>query len=407
MPEFAYTARAASGKNEAGTITASGRKEALRALTDRALFPLQLTDGESQVSASRFTLKWRQRIKPEVLADTFTQLSDLLENGVPLLDSLQILAQQAAEPRLAEVVKQVHDQVADGTNLDAALAHFPDVFPGLAVSMVRAGLEGAFLEEALQRVASFLRKQDALRAQVVGALTYPLILAVGGLGVTLFLVVFIVPMFQGFFDRLERTGTGLPLVTLLLLGLSHFLLRYGWLVAAGCIGSGLLIRKLLGTEAGLLWADRWKLKIPLAGIIFHESAISRFCRVLGTLLRNGVPILKSLKISSDSSGNRLLSSAIAESAEHISAGELLSQPLAASRLIPAPVMAMIRVAEESNSLDDVLIKIANRMDQKIQRRLDVMVRMIEPVMLLLIGAMVMFIIVGILLPVFDLNSTFD
>ena len=169
----------------------------------------------------------------------------------------------------------------------------------------------------------------------------------------------------------------------------------------------MLIRKLLGTEAGLLWADRWKLKIPLAGIIFHESAISRFCRVLGTLLRNGVPILKSLKISSDSSGNRLLSSAIAESAEHISAGELLSQPLAASRLIPAPVMAMIRVAEESNSLDDVLIKIANRMDQKIQRRLDVMVRMIEPVMLLLIGAMVMFIIVGILLPVFDLNSTFD
>ena len=154
-------------------------------------------------------------------------------------------------------------------NLDTALEHFPDVFPNLSVSMVRAGLEGAFLEEALQRVSSFLRKQDALRAQVIGALTYPLILAVGGLGVTLFLVIFVVPMFQGFFDRLERAGTGLPAVTVILLALSHFLLRYGLFVAAGCAGLAVLARKLLGTEAGLDWADRWKLRIPLALSLIH------------------------------------------------------------------------------------------------------------------------------------------
>lgn len=407
MPEFAYTARATSGQNETGTVTAANRHEALRSLADRALFPLQLADQKSEPLGERLAFTLRRKIKPEVLADTFTQMSDLLENGVPLLDSLRILAAQATEPRLADVLTQVRDQVADGTNLDAALEHFPDVFPKLSVSMVRAGLEGAFLEEALQRVSSFLRKQDALRAQVIGALTYPLILAVGGLGVTLFLVIFVVPMFQGFFDRLERAGTGLPLVTVILLGLSHFLLRYGLLVAAACAGLVILARKLLSTEAGLDWADRWKLRIPLAGTIFHESAVSRFCRVLGTLLRNGVPILKSLEISSGSSGNRLLSSAIIAAAEHISTGELLSRPLAESGLIPAPVMAMIRVAEESNSLDEVLVKIADRMDQKIQRRLDVMVRMVEPMMLLLIGGMVMFIIIGILLPVFDLNSTFD
>ena len=407
MPEFAYTARATSGQNESGTVTAANRHEALRTLADRALFPLQLADQKSEPLGERLPFPLRRKIKPEVLADTFTQLSDLLENGVPLLDALRILAAQATEPRLADVLTQVKDQVADGTNLDTALEHFPDVFPNLSVSMVRAGLEGAFLEEALQRVSSFLRKQDALRAQVIGALTYPLILAVGGLGVTLFLVIFVVPMFQGFFDRLERAGTGLPAVTVILLALSHFLLRYGLFVAAGCAGLAILARKLLATEAGLDWADRWKLRIPLAGTIFHESAVSRFCRVLGTLLRNGVPILKSLEISSGSSGNRLLSSAIIASAEHISTGELLSRPLAESGLIPAPVMAMIRVAEESNSLDDVLVKIADRMDQKIQRRLDVMVRMVEPMMLLLIGGMVMFIIIGILLPVFDLNSTFD
>jgi len=153
--------------------------------------------------------------------------------------------------------------------------------------------------------------------------------------------------------------------------------------------------------------DQFKLKIPIAGRIFHDTAVSRFCRVLGTLLKNGVPILKSLDISSASTGNILLQETIQRAAENISAGNLLSQPLAASGLIPTQIMAMIRVAEESNALDQVLVKIADRMDQKIERRLDMFVTLIEPLMLLLIGAMVMFVIVGVLLPVFDLNSAID
>ncbi len=153
--------------------------------------------------------------------------------------------------------------------------------------------------------------------------------------------------------------------------------------------------------------DEFKLKIPLVGSIVHDSSVSRFCRVLGTLLHNGVPILRSLDISSASAGNVLLEEAIKDSAENISSGNLLSQPLSESGLIPQQVMAMIRVAEESNTLDEVLIKISDRMDQKTERRLDSLVRLVEPLMLLAIGAVVAFIIIGVLLPVFDINSAID
>ncbi len=241
--------------------------------------------------------------------------------------------------------------------------------------------------------------------KVVGSMTYPAILAVVGVGVTIFLVTFVVPMFQGFFDRLERSGTGLPLVTVILVGASQFLVRYGLFVGGGVAAVVVGVRRWMVTPGGLEWTDRWKLKIPIAGKIFHDTAVARFCRVLGTLLRNGVPLLTALRISSESTGNQLLQKAVMQSVETISSGDSLSRPLAASGLIPPPIMAMISVAEEANTLDVVLTRIADRIDERIERQLDMMVRMIEPMMLLLIGSMVLFIIVGVLLPVFDLNSS--
>ena len=196
----------------------------------------------------------------------------------------------------------------------------------------------------------------------------------------------------------------MPLATHILLGISDFLTKYGLFVALGAIILVVAVQKLATTERGLTFIDRWKLKLPLAGKIFHDLAISRFCRVLGTLIRNGVPILKALEISSASAGNRLLSEAINASAETISSGEPLSGPLSESGLIPKSTMAMIRVAEESNNLDNVLINIADTMETKIERQLTIMVRMLEPIMLVLIGGAVLFILVALLLPVFDMSS---
>ena len=200
MPEFAYTARSSQGQDSSGVISAGSRREAIALLTEQSLFPLQV---ESQATGSprRIRLSLGRRIKSELLADTFTQLADLLANGVPLLESLDVLVKQTVDERLSEVLKDVRAQVADGTGLDVALASHRTVFSPLAISMVRAGLEGAFLEEALERIAAFMRKQEALRMKVIGSMTYPAILAVVGLGVAIFLVTGNTGPFEGGLGR--------------------------------------------------------------------------------------------------------------------------------------------------------------------------------------------------------------
>jgi general secretion pathway protein F/type IV pilus assembly protein PilC len=177
------------------------------------------------------------------------------------------------------------------------------------------------------------------------------------------------------------------------------------LVLAAAVGLVVWLRHAARTERGRMVADRWKLKIPVAGPIFLNSAVSRFCRVLGTLLRNGVPLLKSLEISADSAGNQVLARAIRNSAENVSSGETIARPLASCGLVPRPVMAMISVAEESNTLDTVLVSIADKLDRKIARQLDVMVRLVEPLMLLVMGGVILFVLVALLLPVFDMSAT--
>ncbi len=404
MPEFAYVAKDARGTKSTGVIAANSRTEALQRLRGQSLFPMSVTD---QAPAANLLsgLSLGGRIKKEHVADLCTQLADLLGNGVPLLEALNILGEATPQPKLQAAIARVHEKVTQGMNLDQAIEQEPAAFSELTVSMVRAGLEGAFLEEALQRTAAFLRKQDEMRAKIVGAMTYPMILGGVGGSITLLMIVFLVPKFQPFFDRLEQSGAGLPTVTVLLLGLSHTLMRYWFLMPLVVVALVVGGRRLLSSEAGRAAFDQAKLKLPIFGAIFHDAAVARMCRVLGTLLRNGVPLLRSLQISSQSTGNRLLEQVMNLSAENITSGDTLCKPLAASGLIPPQVMAMIRVAEESNSLDDVLVKIADRCDQRVERRLEVLVRMIEPLMLVLIGAMVMFVIVGVLLPVFDLNST--
>ncbi len=404
MPDYAYIAKTQQGQRTEGTITAASRVEAMQRLRQRALFPMSLADpAENKLPLARWEFK--SRVKKDLVADACTQMADLLSNGVPMLEALNILADATVHRGLKEALKSVHDAMAEGANLDQAMAAQPHVFSELTLSMVRAGLEGAFLEEALQRTATFLRKQDEMRSKIVGALTYPIILGIVGTVITGLMIAFLVPKFQPFFDRLEQSGSGLPLVTVILLSLSHVLMRYGLFIPVAIGGLFYGFSRWVKTENGRFTFDRLILKVPVMGSIFHDAAVSRACRILGTMLRNGVPLLKSLRISSESTGNKLLEKAMLASADNITSGDTLSKPLAASGLIPPQIMAMIRIAEESNTLDDVLVKIADRIDQRIERRLEVLVRMIEPLMLVLIGGMVMFVIVGVLLPVFDLNST--
>ncbi|MCA9156313.1 MAG: type II secretion system F family protein, partial [Planctomycetales bacterium] len=261
-----------------------------------------------------------------------------------------------------------------------------------------------FLEDALERVAEFTEQQDDLKSRTAGALAYPLVLATVGSVVVSGLVIFFVPQFAPLFDSLRQRGE-LPMLTEWLLWISNTIRSYGILIALAFTGLFLFLRSWLSTEQGKLTADKLKLRTPMAGSIFLSLAVARFCRVLGTLLHNGVPILKSLEISRGAAGNRVLSAAIAEASENITAGQSLAEPLRSSGHFPATVVEMISVAEESNTLDSVLVQVADNLEKRTARRLDLMVRLLEPIMLLLLALVVLFVVIALLMPVIKMSST--
>jgi len=399
MVEFAYVARDASGQRVTGTVDAANRREALSAIAGRALFPVEVTGDARPAATRRF-----RRISGQALAVLYGQLADLLHSGVPLLRALDVLRKQSTRPTVTAVLGEVHHEVEQGASLAEAMQRFPKVFGEMAISMVRAGGEGGFLEEALSRVAEFTETQDDLKKRTAGALAYPMFLAVVGVIVVSLLMVFFVPKFEPLFQNLRERGE-LPMMTEVVLGTSRVVQRWAIWVVAVLVVAGVLARQGLSSAAGRLWRDRWQLRLPVVGTIFQNLAVARFCRVLGTLLRNGVPIIRSLEIASDAAGNRVLAAAILEAAKDISAGQRLAGPLAACGHFPPTVVEMISVAEESSTLETVLVDIAQSLERRTWRQLDLAVRLLEPMMLLMLAAVVLVLVIALLLPVIKMSTT--
>ena len=321
-----------------------------------------------------------------------------------MLRSLAVIREQASNPTLKQVLDDVYVAVEDGQPMADAMESYPRVFSEMAINMTRAGAEGGFLEDALERVAHFTEQQEDLKSETVGALAYPLFLGTIGSLIVMVLIIFFVPRFGEMFDSLRDRGE-LPVLTDWLLAFSN-MLRSWWLVILMVFTFLLLfLRYQLKTESGRRMSDSLKLRIPIAGAIFQNLAVARFCRVLGTLLRNGVPILKSLEISREAAGNRVLSDAISQASENITAGESLAKPLAASGHFPRTVVEMISVAEESNTLDEILVDIADGLENRTSRRLTLLVRLLEPIMLLVLAGAVLFVVIALLLPVIKMSST--
>ncbi|MDG2380805.1 MAG: type II secretion system F family protein [Pirellulaceae bacterium] len=399
MPDFAYVARDVQGKRVSGTISAGSEREAVSVLSGRSLFPLQIKAGQTRQA---WTI--RRRVKGQQLANLYAQLSALLRSGVPLLRSLEVIKKQSSNQTLQEVLDDVRDRVEDGANLSEAMKQHETVFGELAVSMVRAGSEGGFLEDSLARIAEFTEQQEDLKSRTMGALAYPMFLGVVGTVVVFGLLIFFVPNFGQIFEQLREEGQ-LPVLTEWLMWTSDTMQRWGFLILLGIGILVIFVRSRLATPAGRRWADSWKIRLPVLGNIFLSLAVARFCRVLGTLLMNGVPILKSLDISRDAAGNRVLSEAVENAAENISAGDTLATPLSASGHFPTTVVEMIAVAEESNTLDTVLIDISDSLEKQTSRRLDLAVRLLEPVMLLILAGIVLLVVIALLLPIFKMSST--
>lgn len=392
MPDFAYVARTTTGQRVEGVLSAGTQREALLALSGKDLFPVQVKASGGKVSQTG-SLK----VRPQAMSQFYVQMAALLRSGVPLLRSLEVLGRQSTNPTLKKIVDDLHARITEGDSLAEAMSRHPRAFNDLSRSIIRAGGEGGFLEEALERVAKFTDQQAELKGRVMGAMAYPIFLAVFGVTIVTVLVIFFVPKFEDLFARLRAKGE-LPVLTDWLLWVSDSIHAYGLLIAVVAAGLVLLIRNQLQTEQGKWWLDRVRLKIPQAGTIYQNLAVSRFCRVLGTLLAGGVPIVRSLKISSDSTGNRVLSAAINEAADNITAGESLATPLGASGHFPPNVVEMVAVAEQSNTLETVLTNIADSLEKETWRRLDLFVRLLEPVLLLVLASAVLVIVVALMLP---------
>jgi general secretion pathway protein F len=400
MPEFQYIAREVSGGQVTGVISATTQQDALSSLAQKHLFPVRIDLAEEAKAQQKYAGK---RVKPRVLAIFYAQLADLLKSGVPLLRSLDLLHEQATSPALQLVLEDVRAQVADGTPLFESMKRHPRCFSELVVSMIRAGEEGGFLEEVLKRVAGFTEHQEELKGRVVGAMVYPVFLLVFGGLIVAVLLVYFVPKFEPIFARMAERGT-LPWATTALLGFSEAAQKY-WFVCAALLAAAYFgIQHYARTPEGRHRLDLLRLNAFGAGRILRSLSIARFCRILGTLLHNGVPILQSLRIAKDATGNVILADAIETAAEHVSEGKSLARPLSASGQFPKEIVEMISVGEEANNLEEVLINVADNLERRTNRELDVAVRMLEPLLLLVMAAIVLFVVIALLLPIMQTSG---
>ncbi|MFQ5732325.1 MAG: type II secretion system F family protein [Planctomycetaceae bacterium] len=395
MPDFQYVAREATGRQVDGLLSAASKQEALGLLAGRSLFPVRIDLADSAKAQRSGT---GRGVRARYLSVFYTQLGDLLHSGVPMLRSLELLEKQTTNTTLKVVLQDVREQVADGARLAEALRRHPKVFGELAVSMVRAGEEGSFLEDVLKRIATFTEHQQELKARVTGAMVYPAFLLVMGTLIVTGMLVFFVPRFQPIFERMEKR-MGLPWATHALMGLSDFFQDYWFFLLLAAVGLGVLFSLWVKTEEGREKFDGFRLVCPGLGKVVRSLAISRFCRILGTLLRNGVPIIHSMNIAKDATGNIVLATAIGKAAEHISAGKSLAKPLAASRQFPEEVVEMIAVGEEANNLEEVLINVADNMERRTNRNLDMAVRLLEPLMLTVMAGIILFVVIALMWPI--------
>ncbi|KPL09033.1 hypothetical protein AMJ85_07320 [candidate division BRC1 bacterium SM23_51] len=405
MSLFQYRALQADGTIAEGRLEAGGRQEAYRLLEGRGLKPVSLAEGTNGRTGDEpgLRLQWKSRRIPFRALEGFTrQLSSLLAAGVPLSRSLRILSKEASTPTAAEKWKEIHDLVIDGTSLADAMAQSPETFPRVYTAMVHAGETGGFLDVVLGQIADFQTREKELRSKVISALIYPAVLLVLALSVLTFLLVFFIPRFQTIFAGF---GAALPTLTRLIVAASALATKYGPFLAAGLVCLFILARKWLQTDQGRRTWQRMILRVPVVGPLNARFAMTRFCRMLGTLVGSGVPLINALRVARESIGNQTLVDAVTDSIERVKQGEALASSLSdCPQLFPGSVLEMISVAEETGRLDRELVRVATVTDGDLDRQLKTAVALAEPLMLFLMAGFIGTIFVGMVIPIFTIQQ---
>jgi type IV pilus assembly protein PilC len=395
MPTYVYSARNVTGEMQSGEIELKDRDEVVGFLRKQRMIPLKIEQKQTSFEIPFLT----GGISTRDIVIFTRQFATMINSGLPLVQSLDILAKQSENKALRKVIEQVLYDVESGQTLADAMRGHEKAFPELYVNMVAAGEAGGILDTILLRLAVFLEKADALRRKIKGAMIYPSVILMVAIGAVATLLIFVIPTFQTMFDQ---AGIALPGPTQFVIFLSDTLQARWWVFVLGFFMASVLLRQTYKTPAGQLMLDRLLLNLPLLGPMQRKAAIARFTRTLGTLVSSGVSILDGLEITAKTSGNRVLHDAIMESRSSIAGGETISEPLKKSGVFPPMVVSMINVGEQTGGLDEMLTKIADFYDEEVDAAVEALLAAMEPLMIVFLGAVVGGMIVAMYLPIFDM-----
>jgi type IV pilus assembly protein PilC len=397
MPVFAYSARSITGEIQTGEIDLPSREEVFGYLRKQRLVPMNVRAKPKELS-----LSFGSGVKTREVVIFTRQFATMITSGLPLVQSLSILAEQTENPRFKTIIAAVLNDIQAGQTLADAMKRHPKVFTDLYVNMIAAGEAGGILDTILLRLATFLEKNDALIRKIKGAMTYPTVMLVVVIGATTVLLWKVVPVFAGIFID---AGLALPMPTQVVLSMSAFLQSYILYCFMALIGAGFAIGQYYRTSSGQLIIDRLLLRIPVLGGLLRKSAVSRFTRTLGTLVSSGVSILDGLEITARTAGNRVVHDAVMESRASIAGGATISDPLKKSGVFPPMVVQMINVGEQTGGLDEMLSKIADFYDDEVDAAVTALTSILEPIMIVVMGVVIGGMVVAMYLPMFDMMKT--
>ncbi len=398
MPTYTYKARDTTGKLVKGTMAAATKEELIDKLHEMGYMTTGVTEALPGIKVESLFKKIRP-ISAEDMIMFYIQFSNMLSVGIPILNSLNTLNRQIENKRLKEAVGSVSRSVEGGDSFSQALSRHPGVFPKLFVNMAKAGEASGKLDTVSTRYAEYFEHQTDLKQKIKGALFYPMILLIAGITVTLFIVTFVIPQFAQIF---MKAGITLPLPTLILFKIGVGVKRFWYLGILLVIAIWLGIRFYIKTESGRFNFDRFKLKIPILGPLYRKAAISGFAKTLATLTASGVPILQSLDITKDVVGNVVLGRVIGNARSSVEKGQPLAEPLKISEEFPSDAVQMVSAGEETGNLDGMLNKVADFYDISIGYAIKKLTTILEPLFLVVMGIIVGFIMISMLLPIFDM-----
>ncbi len=421
MAKFSYVAMDSRGRETKGEIEADNQTVALTRIREKGLFPTSVVDAATSASKGKKTstgtrkapgkggamnmeLKlpsFMNRVKPKQLMVFTRQLATLIDAGLPLVRSLEVLEKQEKHPVLKSALREMADTIQSGSTFAEALAQHPKIYNKLYVNMAKAGEVGGVLDKVLLRLAEFMEKAQRIKSKVTSAMVYPMVVMVMAVGILTFLMIFIIPKFKEIFtDLLE--GQALPPLTEFVMGISSMMTtRLPYLVGAAVV-IVVLIKMMGRTEKGAAILDQIKLKLPVFGVLISKTAIGRFARTLGTLMSSGVPVLQALNIVRDTSGNAVIARAVSQIHDAVKEGENMAPPIEATKIFPPMVISMVQVGEETGDLPEMLMKIADTYDEEVDNTVAGLTSIIEPILIVFLAVVVGTIVISLFLPLISI-----